>query len=213
MHWLDFLALGAADANRSEGIVLQWLRREGFATLAMLGTALTVMGQLATLIPMAPPLAGLLQLWQDASRWFWHLPFDLIGAHLHRDLVAALTVAVFMAAIGIGARISGRLSGAPLPPLVRTRFLDGMTWPSLLVFAALCIVFLFGHGASHADPLVVWGSRQTVKFAFAVTVTAGYAAGDYFGHGEFHSRLLRLAVLVPLLVAANAAVLHMTGGS
>ena len=133
----------------------------------------------------------------------WRPPLDMLGLPLHRNLVAALTAALFMAMIGIGARVSARLSGAPLPPIVLTRWLDGMTWPSLMVFAGISITFLFGHGASYTDPLVVWGSREWGKFMFACTVTAGYAAGDYLGHGEFHQRLLRLAVLVPLLLALN----------
>jgi hypothetical protein len=72
-------------------------------------------------------------------------------------------------------------------------------------------VFLLGHGVSHTDPLVVWGSREWGKYAFACTVAAGYAAGDYVGHGEFHRRLLRLAVLVPLLLAVNYGLLRLIG--
>ena len=189
--------------------MLQWLRRESLATLAMFGTALTLLAQLASLIPMAPSLLWLVTLWTSMTDGFWRPPFELLGLPLHRDLVAALTAAFFMTMIGIGARVSARLSGAPLPPIVLTRWLDGMTWPSLLVFAGICLVFLFGHGASHADPLIVWSSREWGKFAFACTVTAGYAAGDYLGHGEFHLRLLRLAVLVPMLVALNFALLHL----
>jgi hypothetical protein len=134
----------------------------------------------------------------------------MLGLPLHRNLVAALTAALFMAMIGTGARVSARLSGAPLPPLALTRWLDDMTWPSLMVFAAITIAFLFGYGASPTDPLVVWGSREWGKYMFACTVAAGYAAGDYLGHGEFHRRLLRLAVLVPLLLALNYALLRLS---
>jgi hypothetical protein len=42
-------------------------------------------------------------------------------------------------------------------------------------------------------------------------VTAGYIAGDYIGHEEFHRRLLRLAALVAVLVAANVGALYYTG--
>ena len=187
-----------------------WLRSESLATAAMLGTALTLLGQLATLIPFAPPLAALLTLWNSVTQALWRPPLELIGVPLHRNLVAALTAALFMAMIGVGARVSARLRGAPLPPIILTRWLDGMTWPSLMVFAAISIVFLFGQGATHTDPLIVWGSREWGKFTFACTVTAGYAAGDYVGHGEFHRRLLRLAVLVPLLVALNYALLRLS---
>ena len=183
--------------------MLDWLRRESLATAAMLGTALTLLAQLASLMPLASPLAVLLTFWNRLTQAIWRPLLDLMGLPLHRNLVAALTAAMFMAMIGFGARIRARLSGAPLPPLVLTRWLDGMTWPSLMVFAAISIVFLFGHGAAHTDPLIVWGSREWGKFMFACTVTAGYAAGDYIGHGEFHRRMLRLAVLVPVLLALN----------
>ena len=189
--------------------MLDWLRRESLAMLAMFGTALTLLAQLATLIPMAPPMAVLLTLWNSMTQAVWHPPLEMLGLPLHRHLTAALTAALFMAMIGVGARVSARLGGAPLPPIILTRWLDGMTWPSLMVFAAISITFLFGHGASYIDPLVVWGSREWGKFIFACTVTAGYAAGDYLGHGEFHRRLLRLAVLVPLLLALNYGLLRL----
>lgn len=188
--------------------MLDWLRREGLATLAMLGTAFTLLGQLATVMPFAAPLALLLTYWNSFTQSLWRPPLELIGLPLHRNLVAALTAALFMAMIGAGARVSARLSGAPLPPIILTRWLDGMTWPSLLVFAGISVVFLLGHGASYTDPLIVWGSREWGKFIFACTVTAGYAAGDYVGHGQFHRRLLRLAALVPLLLAMNYALLR-----
>jgi hypothetical protein len=189
--------------------VLDWLRRESIATLAMLGAALTVLAQLGQQFPFAPWLEQLLALWQLATRGFWHPPFAWIGAPLHQDLVAALTLAAFMTMIGVGARVSGRLAGTPLPPIVLTRWLDGMTWPSLIVFAVLSVVFLIGHGASASDPLVVWGSRTAGKYAFVLAATAGYIAGDYIGHEEFHRRLVRLAVLVALLVAANFIALEL----
>jgi hypothetical protein len=191
--------------------MLAWLRRESLAAAAMLGMALTLLGQLASVIPIAPPLLDLLGLWTRITHGLWRPPLELVGLPLHRDLVAALTAAVFMAMIGVGARVSARLSGAPLAPIVLSRWLDDMTWPSLMVFAGISIIFLLGHGASHTDPLVVWGSREWGKFTFACTVTAGYAAGDYVGHGEFHRRLLRLAVLVPMLVALNYALLRLSG--
>jgi hypothetical protein len=183
--------------------MLDWLRRECIATLAMLGAALTVLGQLGRLMPLVSWLQTLVGFWQQATRGFWYLPITWIGAPLHHDLVAALSLATFIAMMGVGARVSGYLASTPLPPIVLTRWLDGMSWPSLIVFAALVLVFLLGHGASVSDPLVVWGSRTAGKYAFAVTVTAGYVAGDYFGHDEFHRRLLRLAVLVVVLIGAN----------
>ena len=187
--------------------MLTWLKRESIATLAMLGAALTVLAQLAHEMPLAPWLERIVAYWQLAMRGFWRPPLAWLGAPLHHDLVAALTLAAFMTMIGAGARVSARLGGTPLTPIVLTRWLDGMSWPSLIVFAALALVFLLGHGASASDPLVLWGSRTAGKYAFALTVTAGYAAGDYIGHEEFHRRLLRLAVLAVLLVGANLATL------
>jgi hypothetical protein len=131
---------------------------------------------------------------------------ELVGLPLHRDLVAALTAALFMAMIGVGARVSARLSGAPLAPIVLSRWLDDMTWPSLMVFAGISIIFLLGHGASHTDPLVVWGSREWGKFTFACTVTAGYAAGGTSAR-RVPPAPAASAVLVPLLVALNYALL------
>jgi hypothetical protein len=187
--------------------VLSWLKRESIATLAMLGAALTVLVQLRHRMPLAPWLERIVDYWQLALRGFWRPPFDWLGVPLHHDLAAAMTVAAFMTAIGLGTRVSARLAGVPLPPIVPTRWLDGMSWPSLIVFAALALVFAVGHGASASDPLVLWGSRTAGKYAFALTVTAGYIAGDYIGHDEFHRRLVRLAVLDALLVAASFATL------
>lgn len=185
-----------------------WLKRESIATLAMLGAALTVLVQLRHQMPLAPWLERAVDYWQLAIRGFWRPPLAWLGVPLHHDLVAALTVAVFMAAIGAGARVSARLVGAPQAPILSTRWLDGMGWPSLIVFAALALIFAIGHGASASDPLVLWGSKTAGKYAFALTVTAGYVGGDYIGHDEFHRRLARLAVLEVLLVGANLAALR-----
>ncbi|HXF55318.1 MAG TPA: hypothetical protein VNK52_14475 [Hyphomicrobiaceae bacterium] len=181
------------------------------ATLAMLGAALTVLAQLGKSFELAPWLVGLLALWDEATRALWRPPLSLIGAPIHHDLIAAMTLAWFMAMIGVGARVSGRFSATPLAPIDWTRWLDGMSWPSLAVYAALCLIFLFGHGASAADPLIIAGSATLGKYAFAVTVTAGYVAGDFIGHDEFHRRLLRLAALVAVLVAASCAARALAG--
>jgi hypothetical protein len=200
------------NASHEEGqAVLNWLRRECVATLAMLGAALTVLAQLGKSLEPAPWLTWLLELWDEATRAFWQPPLSLIGAPMHHDLMAAVTLAWFMAMIGVGARISGRFSATPPAPIDWTRWLDGMSWPSLAVYAALCVVFLLGHGASAADPLVIWGSHTAGRYAYAVTVTAGYVAGDFIGHDEFHRRLLRLAALVALLVIASLATSALPG--
>ncbi len=190
--------------------MLGWLKRESVATLAMLGAALTVVAQLRHAMPMASWLEQIVAYWQLLTRGLWRPPLALLGVPAHHDLVAALTLAAFLTMIAVGARVSGRIGGAPLGRIELGRWLDGMSWPSLIVFAALALVFLFGHGASASDPLVIWGSREAGKYAFALTVTAGYIAGDFIGHDEFHRRLLRLAVLVVLLVAASFATLGLS---
>jgi hypothetical protein len=195
----------AERSSRGETGVLRWLKRESLATLAMLGAALTVLAQLDRVMLLAPWLEQIVAYWQLATRGFWRPPLTWLGAPLHHDLVAALTLAAFLTLIGVGARLSARLAGTPLPRIALSRWLDGMSWPSLIVFGALAIVFLLGQDASASDPLVLWGSRTTGRYAFALMVTAGYLAGDYIGHDEFHRRLLRLAVLVVLLVAASFA--------
>ncbi len=185
---------------------LAWLRRESIALLALSGAALTVLAQLANVMPVAPPLATWLAEWQQLTHTVWRPPLDLVGAGLHHDMAAALNVATFMALLGLGARISAKLAGTPLAPLGFDRFFDDQTWPSLIVFAALCMVFLLGHGASSADVLVVMGSKELGKYAFAVTVALGYFAGDLIGHRQFHRRLYRLAVIVAAVTAVNLAI-------
>jgi len=151
--------------------MLSWLKRESLATLAMLGAALTVLAQLRHAIPMAPWLERLLDYWQEILRDVWRPPLDWLGVPLHPHLVAALTLAVFLALIAAGGRVSARLAGKPLPPIELNRFLDGMSWPSLIVFAALAIVFLVGQG--DAEPLVLWGSRDAGRYGFAIKTAVG----------------------------------------
>ncbi|MGE0628186.1 MAG: hypothetical protein AB7O43_10210 [Hyphomicrobiaceae bacterium] len=73
------------------------------------------------------------------------------------------------------------------------------------------MAFLVGQDASpsKAVPLTVFGSPKAGQYAFAVIVTAGYWAGDYIGHREFHERLYRLALLVIAVVAADLVVARM----
>lgn len=187
-----------------------WLKRESVALLALSGAALTVLAQISALMPLAPALAHVLAGWQELTRGVWRPPFDLVGVALHPDLVAALTVSAFMALLGGGARLSARLGGEPLEPMTAGRFFDDQTWPSLIVFAALSLVFLMGTGsADSSDVLRVMGSEEVGKLAFAGIVTTGYFAGDFIGHRPFHLRLYRLAAIVAVLVVANLALVHL----
>lgn len=185
--------------------VVAWLKRESIALLALSGAVLTVLAQLANVMPVAPQIGGWLARWQELTKAFWHPPLDLVGVQLHHDIAAALSGSAFMALLGVGARISAQLAGKPLAPMGFDRFFDDQTWPSLIIFGALCMVFLMGHGASSDDALAVLGSKEAGKYAFAILVTLGYFAGDFIGHREFHQRLYRLAAIVAVAVAANLA--------
>jgi len=184
------------------------LKRESIALLALSGAALTVLAQLANVMPVTPQIATWLAGWQHLTQTFWRPPLNLVGVPLHHDMAAALNVSVFMALLGFGARMSARLSGEPLAPVGFDRFFDDQTWPSLIAFGALCTVFLVGHGASSTDKLLVMGSEELGKYAFAVTVTLGYFAGDFIGHRQFHRRLYRLAAIVAVVAAVNLAILN-----
>jgi hypothetical protein len=188
--------------------LLAWIKRESLALLAMSGAALTVMAELGKSMPLAPQFSDALARWQHLTEAVWRPPIELTGFTFHPDIIAALNVSAFMALLGAGARISARFSSTPLAPMSFGRFFDDQTWPSLLIFAALCLVFLLGHGASPDNALTLWGSPEIGKYAFAVTVTAGYFLGDFIGHRDFHVRLYRLVVLVLILVAANFALIY-----
>lgn len=194
-----------------QNAILAWIKRESLALLAMSGAALTVMAELGKSMPLAPRFSGILTKWQEITSGFWKPPFELAGLTLHPDVAAALNVSAFMTLIGIGARVAARFSSTPLAPMTFGRFFDDQTWPSLLIFAALCLVFLFGHGANPDNVLMIWGSPEIGKYAFAFIVTAGYFLGDYIGHRDFHIRLYRLVVLVAILVAVNFALIYAAG--
>jgi hypothetical protein len=200
-------------APRAASPLFTWLKREAIALVAMTGAAITVLAQLAHQMPMAPPVPELLAQWQDFMHRLWRPPLELAGIDVHPHIVAAVNASFFMTMIGIGGRISARLSGKPLGPLFSGRFFEDQTWPSLLVFAALCIVFLMGSdSAPHQHRLVLFGSEKLGSYAYAITVAVGFFLGDYIGHREFHRRLLRLAVLVAAFVAVNFAVMHSVMG-
>jgi hypothetical protein len=199
--------------TRAPNPLVSWLKREIVALLAMTGAAITVLAQLAHQMPMVPPVPELLAQWQETMHHLWRPPLELAGIDVHPHIVAALNAAFFMTMIGVGGRISARLSGRPIGPLISGRFFEDQTWPSLLVFAALCIVFLMGSGSPlHENRLTIFGSEKLGSYAFAIVVGIGYFLGDYIGHCEFHWRLFRLAGLVAIFVAVNFALLHFGGG-
>lgn len=175
----------------------------------MTGAAITVLAQLAHVMPMAPPMPELLARWQDAMHHLWRPPLELAGIAVHPHIIAALNAAFFMTMIGVGGRISATLLGRPQGPLISARFFEDQTWPSLMVFMALCVVFLLGSdSAPEEHRLVFFGSEKLGGYAFAIIVMVGYFLGDYVGHREFHLRLFRLAVLVAAIVAVNFAAMH-----
>jgi len=190
------------DTTRPAGSLGGWLARESLALLGMAGAALTVFSQLAAIMPLSRPFMDILGWWLTVSSNFWLDRYDEIGFYPHSHLQAAIALAAFLTLIGLGARISAIWTGTALQR--RWGFLDGMTWPSLAIMAVLAIVFLLGHDPN-ASSITSGGdgSKETVKYLFAIILTAGYAAGDFLGQRGFHIRLYRLAVLLIIGLALN----------
>ncbi|HWB44489.1 MAG TPA: hypothetical protein VG900_03545 [Hyphomicrobiaceae bacterium] len=183
---------------------LAWVKRESVALVGVAGASLTALGQLVNAMPMVPLLRDTVSLWQRLTHGFWRPPAAAFGTTLHPHIVASLTLGVFLLTIGAGARLAGRLRGHPSPRGAISRRLGDESWLSLAVFAALCIIFLIGH---EGQRLVVWGSERVGGYAFAIPVAAGYIAGSVIGGQAFHSRMLRLGLVVVLLLAGNAIAL------
>jgi hypothetical protein len=192
----------ASTATRPAGTLGGWLARESLALLGMAGAALTVLSQLAWVMPVSRPFMDLLGWWMTVTSNFWLTHYDSLGFYPHAHLQAAIALAAFLTMIGLGARISAISSGTPLQH--RWGFLDGMTWPSLAIMGVLAIIFLLGYdpnpsGASYEGA----GGKETVKYLFAIILMLGYAAGDILGQRGFHIRLYRLAALLIFAVALN----------
>lgn len=179
-----------------------WLLRESVTLLGMAGAALTVLSQLAWVMPLSRPFMDLLGWWVTLSSDLWLANYESLGFYPHSDLQAAIALAVFLATIGLGARISGLFSGAIFAR--RWGFLQGMTWPSLAIMGSLAVIFLLGHDPSASSVFADGTDRGgTQKYVFSVILMAGYAAGDMLGQRGFHTRLYRLAILLFLLVGLN----------
>jgi hypothetical protein len=190
------------EAIRPSGALGGWLAREAVALIGMTGAALTVLAQLAWAFPLSRPFMAILGWWMTVSSDFWLGHYDTFGFYPHAHLQAAIALAFFLAIIGLGARISAILYGTPLQP--SWGFLDGMTWPSLAIMGALGIIFLLGYDPDPASATYEnAGGKETVKYLFAITLTIGYALGDFLGQRGFHVRLYRLAALLILLLALN----------
>lgn len=188
---------GSAPASRPA-----WLVRESIALLGMAGAALTVLAQLAWLVPLSRPFMDVLGRWMTFNSDLWIANYDILGFYPHSHLQAAIALALFLSLIGLGARISARLSGEALQK--NWRLFGGLSMPSFWILSSLIIVFLLGHARDPArDPLVVGGSLQMGEFAFALAIAAGYGLGDLLGQKGFHTRVARLAVLVALLLVWN----------
>jgi hypothetical protein len=191
----------AANATRPSGSLAGWLAREGVALLGMAGAALTVFSQLAWIMPLSRPFMDVLGWWITVNSNFWLDRYDEIGFYPHSHLQAAIALGAFLTLIGLGARISAIWTGTPLER--RWGFLDGMTWPSLAIMAALAVIFLLGHDPNASSTTYDGTSKQTIQYLFAIILTVGYAAGDYLGQRGFHVRLYRLAILLILGLALN----------
>lgn len=181
------------------------MRGETVALLGVSGAGLTLLAELASVMPMVPPLARLLVQWRTLTESIWRRPFQVVGIDLHPAISAALTIALFLIMIGVGGRISAAMSGKPLPPLSLRSFWgsDDQTWPSLLAFGAVCLAFLIGRSSVYDETLRVFGSEQAGEYAFAIIGAAGYLIGSFIGEGVFHRRLVRLMVLVAVVTAVN----------
>lgn len=189
-------------AAKPNATLAGWLAREAIALVGMGGAALTVLAQLAWFVPMSAPFLDVLGTWMTYNSNFWLTNYDRLGFYPHSHLQAAIALAIFLTLIGLGARVSARLSGRPHDR--NWGLFDGMTWPSLVIMSILGVVFLLGHDpdpsrATYDDA----GGKETVKYLFAVILAAGYGLGDYLGQKGFHTRLYRLAVLIILLLGLN----------
>lgn len=181
--------------------MVKFFRKEFLALVAETGTLLTVLSQLASEVAMPDWLRDFLILWRQLLSAVWQPLFDYFDLTLHPHFVAALSLAVFLALVGVGARIARSHTRAPLAPL-EFRFLEDMTIWSVMIYAGLIYAFLIGSGPkpSEAPPIHLFGSEIAGRYTFALIVTIGYALGDFFGHKAFHWRLLRLAALVGIAI-------------
>lgn len=182
--------------------MVKFLRKEGVALVGETGTLLTVLSQLASELAMPDWLRDFLVFWRQALTALWQPLFDRFDIALHPHLVAALSLAIFMTVLGLGVRLARGHTRAPLAPL-EFRFLEDMSFLSMLVYAGLVYAFLIGSGPNPAEdpPIVLFGSEIAGRYTFALIVTLGYALGDFFGHKAFHWRLLRIAALVGAVIA------------
>lgn len=185
-----------------------WLRREAVTLAGLTGAALTALAQLMALLPMAPWLEWLLSRWREFLASLWYPLLSLFRLELHGDIMAAISLAVFLAVIGAGVRLSAHLREEPPPPL---DLFEHMDVSSLGAFMVLFMVFLFGH-RDHTYPRtrpIVWDSVELGKLAVILTITGGYMLGDLLGGEGFHRRLRRLIVLIALILLANFASLYL----
>jgi hypothetical protein len=188
-------------AKRPAGSLGGWLVRESIALVGMAGAALTVFAQLAWIMPLSRPYLDILGRWLTLSSNFWIDRYEALGFYLHSHLQAAVALAVFLAVIGLGARISDLLSGVPLAR--RWGFMDGMTRPIFAIMSVLAVIFLLSFDPNPASPTYDVTSKSTIQYLFVILLTAGYALGNHLGQRGFQIRLYRLAVLLALLVALN----------
>ncbi len=159
----------------------------------MAGAALTVLTQLAWLLPISRPFMEVLGWWMTLNSDLWLSAFDSLGFYPHSHVQAAIALAVFLATIGLGARVSAKLTGTPLER--RWSLFEGQTWPSLAIMGTLGIIFLLGHdpNASVAN-YGGYGGKETTKYLFAIilaqatgSATGSASAGSISGCTASHS--------------------------
>lgn len=190
------------DATSRPATLSGWLLRESVALLGMAGAALAILSQLAWVMPLSRPFMDVLGWWVTLSSDLWLANYESLGFYPHSHLQAAIALAVFLATIGLGARIAGHLSGTSFAR--RWGFLQGMTWPSLAIMGGFAVIFLLGYDPGATSVFADGADRGgTQKYVFSIILMLGYAAGDMLGQRGFHNRLYRLAILLIALVALN----------
>lgn len=201
-NWPIVAYKGRQSTFVGQEIMLKFLRKELLALLAEASAALTVLGQLASEIAMPGWFKDVLIFWRQLLAAAWQPVLQYFSVTPHPHFLAAVSLAVFLVLLGVGARLARSQTRAPLAPL-EFRFLEDMSFPSLLVYAGLVYAFLIGSGPdpSKDPPLTLFGNELAGRYTFALILTVGYALGDFIGHKAFHWRLIRIAVLVAVIVA------------
>lgn len=187
--------------------MLKFVRKELISLVAELALMLTVLMQLASEIMLPGWLRDMLISWNGVLSSAWQPIFRYLGVHLHPQYASALSLAVLLIILGVAARIARSQTRAPLAPL-EWRFLNDMSFASLLIYAGLIYAFLIGSGPAPANSsaIALYDSELAGRYACAMLVTAGYIVADLIGHKAFHRRFIRAGIgVIAILFGLNFA--------